>query len=261
MKVEEKVARLQQLIDSAPASRGTVFAQWRNDAATLLRYFLGDDNEFTKRFQNLKFSASARSSSTGMNQLRSDQAFASGVEGGKNLLIAAIRELQLIEELEVVGVKPVSRQSAHGNQIFVVHGHNKALRLEVVDFLTKATGHPPKVLVDEANLGRELFQKFEDVADESSFAVVLATADDIGRAMSATDERSRARQNVILEWGFFAGRLGRDRVALLCEPGIELPSDIGGLVYIALDPAGAWRLSLAKELKAAKIDLSLDRVL
>jgi predicted nucleotide-binding protein len=42
------------------------------------------------------------------------------------------------------------------------------------------------------------------------------------------------------------------RVAVLHESGVELPSDLAGLIYIPLDPAGAWRLDLLKELEGAE---------
>ena len=47
-------------------------------------------------------------------------------------------------------------------------------------------------------------------------------------------EKRRARQNVILELGFFLGTLGRrsGRVFLLYKGPLELPSDLGGVVYI-----------------------------
>ena len=58
-------------------------------------------------------------------------------------------------------------------------------------------------------------------------------------------------QNVVFEMGFFAGALGRSRMAVLYDRGVEVPSDLGGLVYIERDSAGAWRTQVARELGAA----------
>ena len=66
----------------------------------------------------------------------------------------------------------------------------------------------------------------------------------------------RARQNVIFEAGLFVGRLGRDRVALLYEPGVEIPSDLHGLLYAELDAKGAWKKDLLKELIDAGLPAS-----
>jgi predicted nucleotide-binding protein len=63
---------------------------------------------------------------------------------------------------------------------------------------------------------------------------------------------------VILEFGFFIGKLGRERVCALKTPGVDEPSDIRGVLYIPLDNGGAWRLKLAAELKAANIDVDLN---
>jgi len=82
-------------------------------------------------------------------------------------------------------------------------------------------------------------------------AVVLLTADDLGRAGAADKDQPRARQNVIFEAGYFVAKLGRDRVVLLHEAGVELPSDLSGVVYEPLDAAGNWRHQLGKELRAA----------
>ena len=40
-----------------------------------------------------------------------------------------------------------------------------------------------------------------------------------------------ARQNVSLEYWWFWGRLGRERVLLLIKGGLELPPDLAGMLY------------------------------
>lgn len=61
--------------------------------------------------------------------------------------------------------------------------------------------------------------------------------------------RQRARQNVILELGFFIGHLGRTRVCVLATPDVEQPSDIVGIATISTD--GEWKPNLRMELRAA----------
>jgi predicted nucleotide-binding protein len=46
----------------------------------------------------------------------------------------------------------------------------------------------------------------------------------------------------------------------LLAPNVEQPSDIAGLVYIAVDPGGAWKYQLARELAAAGILVDRDRI-
>ncbi len=46
----------------------------------------------------------------------------------------------------------------------------------------------------------------------------------------------------------------------LYEDGVELPSDYDGIAYIRYDDEGAWRLSLARELQAANVPISLEHL-
>ena len=57
-------------------------------------------------------------------------------------------------------------------------------------------------------------------------------------------------QNVVFELGYFMGKLGRDRVCLLLKDQVELPSDIGGIVYISMDPNDGWKTRLQRNIRA-----------
>src|SRR5207244_1834655 len=102
-------------------------------------------------------------------------------------------------------------------------------------------------------------EKFEAHAATAAYAVFLLTADDVGGA-AGSPAAPRGRQNVIFELGFFFGKLGRARVAVLLAPGVEQPSDIAGLVYIPVDPNGVWKHHLARELSAAGIPVAHERI-
>ncbi|MCA8964002.1 MAG: nucleotide-binding protein, partial [Planctomycetes bacterium] len=65
-------------------------------------------------------------------------------------------------------------------------------------------------------------------------------------------------QNVILELGFFLGRLGRARVCALYVDGVQIPSDYDGVLFVALDAAGAWKMLLGREMKAAGLDIDMN---
>lgn len=55
----------------------------------------------------------------------------------------------------------------------------------------------------------------------------------------------RARENVIHEIGFFQGRYGLDRVCLLYEHGVNIPSNMHGLGYVPF-PAGLVKAGFAE---------------
>jgi len=92
---------------------------------------------------------------------------------------------------------------------------------------------------------------------KSSSRLCCFTPDDQGSAANVTTLQPRARQNVILELGYFLASSARTRVAALYK-GVELPSDYSGILYTQFDEHGAWRFKLAKELKTAGYDIDLN---
>lgn len=140
-------------------------------------------------------------------------------------------------------------------KVFIVHGHNEGVRESVARFLEKLN-LAPIVLHEQPNRGRTIIEKFFDYA-EVTFAVVLLTADDYGgpQKHKRRKPRPRARQNVILELGFFLGKLGRERVCALYEEGVEIPSDYQGVLFVPLDSQQAWQMRLAIEMKEAGLDI------
>lgn len=73
-------------------------------------------------------------------------------------------------------------------------------------------------------------------ARQCDFAVMVATPDDWRE--SRERQAYVPRDNVILEFGLFAGLLGRDRTYLLATTGLQLPTDTLGRSNLdALAPA------------------------
>lgn len=183
--------------------------------------------------------------------------------GNKIHRLESIKErLELIQSQIGNGV-PASMatiSTSQTNKVFIVHGHDEGARESVARFIEKL-GIVPIILHEQVNAGRTVIEKLEHNADVD-FAVVLLTPDDVGTVASATDNLNpRARQNVILELGYFAGKLGRSRVCALHKGSVELPSDVLGVVYVSMDSAGGWRLLLAKELREAGFEVDLNQAL
>lgn len=132
-------------------------------------------------------------------------------------------------------------------KVFIVHGHDDGARESVARFLEKI-GFEPIILHEQANQGRTVIEKVEAHGDVG-FAVVLLTPDDEGSKRGGAIEY-RPRQNVLLELGYFMGRLGRERVCALKKNDLEIPSDFAGVVWEDMDTSGGWKLSLARELQA-----------
>jgi predicted nucleotide-binding protein len=144
-------------------------------------------------------------------------------------------------------------------KVFVVHGHDNAVLFRVKETL-QVLGLQPIVLREQPNNGRTIIEKFETYSDVA-FAVVLMTADDMGGSLKEIESGSslpRARQNVVMELGFFASKLGRSGICVLKDDAVQVPSDIMGVVYTPIDQNEAWRLNLAKELRGAGYDIDLN---
>ncbi|MBI5837119.1 MAG: nucleotide-binding protein [Candidatus Eisenbacteria bacterium] len=170
--------------------------------------------------------------------------------------------LRTEQQLQGAGtVSGVLANAPKGHRIFLVHGHDEAAIQSVARFLEKLD-QEVILLREQPNCGRTIIEKFEDYSDVG-FAVVLLTGDDRGGLATASNDELhlRARQNVILELGFFLGRLGRSRVCALFVEGIEVLSDYSGVLYVKLDMEGGWRLKLAKELKAAGLSVDMNKAL
>jgi hypothetical protein len=131
------------------------------------------------------------------------------------------------------------------NKGFIIHGHNDVTKLEVARFVEKSLGKEAIILHEQPNKGKTVIEKFESFS-EVDFAIALWTADDLGKAGKETELNARARQNVIFETGYFIGKLGRERVIILFEEGVEMPSDYKGVVYISL--SGNWKHDLQQEI-------------
>lgn len=143
------------------------------------------------------------------------------------------------------------------DNVFIVHGRDTGSAVELARILEDLKVNPI-ILSEQASGSRTLIEKLEKYSDVG-FAFVILTPDDVGRlSASRSDLKYRARQNVILEFGYFMGLLGRDRVCCLYTGDIELPSDMLGVVYVQFNKSVKevyWYI--VKELKAVGYTIEL----
>lgn len=179
----------------------------------------------------------------------------------ESLKLKTLRDI-LQERIDDSGESPATQAVAakareNTRHVFVVHGHDNGLKETVARYLSQLE-LKPIVLHEMPNEGKTIIEKFEKHSDVD-FAVVLFTPDDVAYpADDSLKSKPRARQNVVLELGFFMGTLGRNRVCVLYSEGIELPSDYAGVLYLPLDSGGAWRFLLAKEIRSCGIPVDLN---
>jgi predicted nucleotide-binding protein len=143
-------------------------------------------------------------------------------------------------------------------KVFIVHGHDNSSKNELVAFLFRL-GLTPIVLHEQANEGKTVIEKFERYASDVGYAFVLLTPDDVG-GQQGKGMIPRARQNVILELGYFMGKLGRERVCGLFKGGVEIPSDVLGVLYLKYEnDINERHFDIFQELDRAGYKMSLGR--
>ena len=136
----------------------------------------------------------------------------------------------LVKDLLQPRTEPTSSEEpVPSNYVFIVHGHNDAAKEKVARLVEKLGLHAV-ILHEQPSRGQTIIEKFESYTSVG-YAIVLLTADDRGGHANASvdEQRPRARQNVVFELGYFIARLGRNRVGVLFQDAVEIPSDYSGV--------------------------------
>lgn len=162
----------------------------------------------------------------------------------------------LIEGKKIGEKRPVTIS----NNVFIVHGRDHEPMKELKIILSEF-GLNPIVLHEQPSGSRTIIEKLEKYSDVG-YVFVILTPDDRGGSFEGEipvlggwhleNSSFRARQNVLLEFGYFIGKLGRDKVCCLLKGDVDRPSDMQGIVYIpfveALNQVGD---KIIKELEEA----------
>jgi predicted nucleotide-binding protein len=173
----------------------------------------------------------------------------------------------IIERLELIplaeahqGLSPIAQSTTNQprtRKVFVVHGHDEIAKTNLEVFLHEV-GLEPVVLHRQADEGMTIIEKFEKHSDVG-YAFILLTPDEVAY-LAAEESRPdaerakefRARPNVIFEFGYFVGKLGRSRVCCLYTGKVSLPSDVSGMIYKRYETSiEEVAYSVIKDLKAS----------
>ena len=200
-------------------------------------------------------------------QYRVDEEYQRNMADSINSLKGICDRLELFNEVldrapHTLDNKEFSDNSTRtfGGHVFIVHGHDEAAKHVIARFVEKFN-LKATILDEQASKGQTIIDKFEEHADKAGFAIVLLTPDDVGAPKDKQGKlKDRARQNVILELGYFLCGLGRERVCVLYKEGVELPSDIQGIIYVPMNNLNEWQLKLATEMKQAGLLVDLNKL-
>ena len=187
----------------------------------------------------------------------------SGKTKSENVIKTCLEEVRLACELnseikDVQFKQPVEAVP----EVFVVHGHDEEMKQSVARVLEKLD-LKPIILHEKPDQGRTIIEKFIEHS-QVQFAVVLFSPDDMGHSKTASPDtaKHRARQNVVLELGFFLGKLGRDSVVVLYKnvPNFEMPTDYSGVLFKAYEGTG-WQFELVRELNAKGFKVDANKLI
>jgi predicted nucleotide-binding protein len=266
---EQLIARIRlgEEICNRPIQTNTQLAEswqehsdWNDYNSELLKQsFNKENNEYKKDYDEVNFFYGLLH-----DKQRSDiEEFREKTQNKINILKKLIAKVDLIKSENsvpvVVKIIDTPTDNIFNTDVFIVHGHNNEIKINVARTLEKL-GLNPIILHEQPNSGKTIVEKFEANSDVG-FAIILLTDDDFGTFKKGENVNPRARQNVILELGYFIGKLGRSRVCPLYTKGVELPSDLYGLLYIEIDNSEYWKFSMAKELKAAGYDIDINKII
>ena len=249
------------------------FHRWKRNAESAIARTYGEDSVWLRDFRAIPFELDEPTLPSVVEEIVS--AHPKHFDRGVALLESMREEIQqemgrqMSEESQRKAEEALNQETplalsrsalALGGRVFVVHGRDDGTKEKVARLLGKL-GLEPVILHEQVDSGRTVIEKIEKNSDVG-FAVILLTADDVGKLARVSEvEKPRARQNVIFEFGYFIGRIGRNRVCALFDEGVEPPSDIAGFVYVPLDPFGAWRMRLVMELQKVGYKVDANKAL
>lgn len=179
--------------------------------------------------------------------------------------ISGLIKSKIEKEITIkTGIVPKNLEKIHEvknpKDIFIVHGHDNEAKQEVARFIEKL-GLTVVILHEQPNKGMTVIEKLIHYSKSVGFAIILLTPDDIGYLKGEQESvENRARQNVVLELGYFVGKIGRERVCTLLKNSTELPSDFNGVLYVPMDTSGTWKLDLAKELQECNFQIDFGKI-
>lgn len=224
------------------------YIAWKTKAETLLENMFGKTSPVFQTFLKSK-------------KFRVIGSYRDQFDGAQSYIIGALNSA--IDLLDFKTIENSKEGIKNTKKVFIVHGHDEELKNQIEIFLNDV-GLEPIVLHRQADQGQTVIEKFEANSDVS-YAFILMTPDDVTYLSSEEskpdNERRKisvARPNVIFEFGYFIGKLGRKRVCCIYKDGVTVPTDINGFIYKKVDKnVEEVAFRIIKDLKAIGIELKI----
>jgi len=252
-KLQNIISEIDLLISKRCDSADTEFTAWHNKAELFVARKFGKDSFEYKKFEQISYYEMDFAAINGFPpSIDKIEVCKKGLLLAKSMLETFLDDI--LPNAGVSGEMELLQPRINYQRVFIVHGHDGELKQSVARVIEKQ-GIEAIILTEQANQGKTIIEKFENYSDVGG-AVCLFTADDICKNPKDGSEKTRARQNVVFETGYFIGALGRDHIVILADHGVEMPSDLSG--FVRTNTAN-WEVDLLKELKAMGYSISFDK--
>ena len=262
---EFAIGRLQKQLDAIPDLKtvdisSTQFIQWKRDTRVAVSHVFGEGSSQVQELDRIRYTPIAVTiGSYSLEERQMREGFVGGISTTTATLRSMINEIQEYwpDDTQAQGTAKglETLQPVLSRRVFVIHGSDHGTRDTVARFL-EDLDLEPVILEEQPDGGLTVIEKFEENAS-GAFVVALLTPDDVGGS-SQSELRPRARQNVILELGYFLAKFGRDKVRALLQGDVEIPSDLAGVLYIQLDVHGGWKTRLIREMSNAGLNIDAN---
>lgn len=244
-KLEKFVQEAKEFAKKDITASNPDFIAWNNSLIRFMETKYGSNSTTTANFKKRHYSLSVYALGTPESSF---------INAYKRDMEITLRELEILlneeEDSEDESVADNSKKSSKNNskKVFIVHGRDDSKKYELSGFLYEQ-GLEPIILHEQVNNGQTIIEKIEKNSDVGC-AIIILTPDDEGKLKNSDMPlKTRARQNVIFEAGYFMGKLGRNRTILLS--GVEeTMSDIDGIVYLNINN---YKGDLLKELRSLNL--------
>lgn len=247
-KLKELIERIDILIEKKVITGNQEFNNWYDDVIYFLNKNFGEESFEFKNFNNISFLLWFNYDLPDYEKI---EQYKKGLLTSKNFLSKILED---IREGEIVQDKK-ENINYNNKKVFIVHGHNGELREKIARILSLLELEPI-ILSEQPNQGKTIIEKLEDYSNDVECAVCLFTADDLCQTKNDKQEY-RARQNVVFETGYFIACLSRERIIIVKDKKVEIPSDLSGVVY---NDTENLKFDILKELKKIGFDVDANKL-
>lgn len=296
-KKDNRLDDLKRLIDEIEKVRikprlSPKFKSWHRDTLDALERLFGRKSRQVKDFEAIRYNLATFSNKTPESKF--EEAFQHGLMNAAVMLSSASKDLQAGEPKREPNIKPTEDRepepildkpaivprvadpvtpavraildgsstpaakespaivkramAATGKKIFLVYANDLGIKDDVSSFLSKVE-ISPIVLKESATSSVSLIDELEKY-DDVQYAIVMLNPDASGISESS-----------VYELGLIVGKLGRNQVCGLVKNQIDILANYSGVSYVPIDPAGAWKFLLIKQLKDAGFDVDANLAL